>query len=391
MKLATRVHDLAESATLAVTGMAAQMVRDGIDVVSFAAGEPDFDTPDAFKRASIAAMEAGQTGYGKPASGSPAAKQAVCTKLARDNGLTYTPDQVVITSGGKMAVYLAMQALLDPGDEVVVPKPYWVSYPEIAKLAGGVPVFATGPESNGYKLGPDDLRAVLTDRTRVVVFNSPSNPSSATYTPDEVRALANVLADRDVCVISDEIYDQLLYDGQTSLSYAAAGDRAYAQTLTLNSVSKTYAMTGWRMGYTAGPIAVIKAMAKLQSQMTSGAVTFNQAALVAALESSPKQLEGMLKEFDKRRLRMFERISAMPGMTCRKPTGAFYCFPNVKGTFAKLGIGGSAEFAKRLIEEARVAVIPGIAFGMDDHVRFSFATSMERIEEGLDRVEKFLG
>ena len=390
MKLAQRVHELAESATLAVTAKAARMTRDGIDVVSFAAGEPDFDTPDAIKRAAIDAMKAGQTKYGKPASGSPAAKKAVCTKLARDNGLTYTPEQVVITSGGKMAVHLAMQALLDPGDEVIVPRPYWVSYPEIARLAGGVPVFVTGPEENGYKLRPDDLRAALSERTRILVFNSPSNPSGATYTPDEVRAVADVMADRDVWVLSDEIYDQLTYDGQTAMSFAATGDKAYARTLTINSASKTYAMTGWRLGYAAGPAVAIKAMAKLQSQMTSGAVTFNQAALAAALESPPEQHEHMRREFDRRRLRMFERLVAMPGVRCRKPTGAFYCFPNMSETYAKLGVSGSAEFAQRLIEEARVAAVPGIAFGMDEHMRFSFATSMDRIEEGLDRIERFL-
>lgn len=390
MKLSQRVHQLAESATLAVTAKAAQMTRDGIDIVSFAAGEPDFDTPKSIKRAGMDAMERGQTGYPKPASGLPEAKQAVCAKLARENGLTYAPDQVLITSGGKMAVYLAMQALIDPGDEVIIPKPYWVSYPEIVKLAGGVPVFIAGEEADDYKITPDGLRSVLSPRVRAMIFNSPSNPSGVTYTPDEVQALAGVLVEHDLWVISDEIYDRLTYDGMTAMSYAASSEKAYAQTLTLNSASKTYAMTGWRLGYVAGPVDVIKAMAKLQSQMTSGAVTFNQIALASALGSRSEESESMRREFDVRRCRMVERLSAMPGIRCPRPTGAFYCFPNVAGTFEKLGVTGSLSFADRLIEEARVAVVPGVAFGMDEHVRLSFATSMDRIEEGLDRIERLL-
>lgn len=390
MKLARRVLELAESATLAVTAKAARMKADGVDMISFAAGEPDFDTPDYIRRAGIKAIEAGQTRYVKPTSGLPAAKQAVCAKLARENRLTYAPEQVLITSGGKMAFYLAMQALIDPGDEVIIARPYWVSYPEIVKLAGGVPVFVVGPEENAYKLTPRDLRSVLTNRARVFLLNSPSNPSGATYSPAEIRALADVLKDRDLWVISDEIYDRLLYDGQETLSYAAVSDMAYAQTITLNSASKTYAMTGWRVAYAAGPVAAIQAMAKLQSQTTSGAATFNQVALAAALTSDQKSVKAMRDEFERRARLMHQRLNAMLGVRCAKPTGAFYCFPNVAGTFGKLGVSGSAEFADRLIEEAKVAVVPGIAFGMDDHVRLSFAAGMEQIEEGLRRIETVL-
>lgn len=390
MKLARRVTELAESATLAVSAKAARMKADGIDVVSFGAGEPDFDTPDHIKRAAAEAIRAGHTGYAKPTSGIAAAKQAICAKLARENQLTYVPDQVVVTAGGKMACYLAIHALVDAGDEVVIPKPYWVSYPEMAKLAGAVSVFVAGSEKHDYRLTPDDLRSVLTERTRMVILNSPSNPSGVTYHPDELRALAGVLQDRDLIVMSDEIYDRLIYDGQESLSYAAISDRAYAQTVTLNAASKTYAMTGWRLGYAAGPVAIIKAMAKLQSQSTSGAATFSQHALAEALNSDQSDVEVMRVEFQRRADHMHARLMNLTGVRCPKPTGAFYCFPNVSGTFGKLGVKGSAEFADRLLEEAKVAVVPGVAFGMDEHVRLSFAASMEQIDEGLDRIEYFL-
>ncbi|MHC4697381.1 MAG: aminotransferase class I/II-fold pyridoxal phosphate-dependent enzyme, partial [Planctomycetota bacterium] len=244
MKIAERVRNLAESATLAVTAKAARMRADGIDVISFGAGEPDFDTPPNIKNAVIAAVEAGYTKYSKPASGIPAAKQAVCEKFARENDLNYTPDQIIITAGGKMAIYLAISALIDPGDEVIIPSPYWVSYPEIAKLADGVPIVVSGRKENDYKLTPDDLRRALSERTKVVMMNSPSNPSGVTYWPDEFRALAQVLQGRDLFVLSDEIYERLVFDGQESVSFASVSEKAYEQTLTLNSLSKTYSMTG---------------------------------------------------------------------------------------------------------------------------------------------------
>lgn len=390
MKLSKRVTELAESATLAVSAKAARMKAEGIDVVGFGAGEPDFSTPQHIKQAGVDAINGGHTGYSKPASGIPLAKEAVCAKLLRENQLTYLPEQVVVTAGGKMACYLTIQALIDVGDEVVIPKPYWVSYPEMVQLAGGVPVYVTGPEDNDYKLTPKVLASVLTDRTQMFIFNSPSNPSGVTYHPDEIRALAEVLQDRELTVISDEIYDRLVYDGQQTLSYAAAGDKAYAQTITINAASKTYAMTGWRLGYLAGPVQAVKAIAKLQSQSTSGAATFNQHALAAALTADQGDVEKMRVEFQRRGIHMHQRLTAMPGVRCPKPTGAFYCFPNVSQAFTKLGMSGSAEFADRLLEEARVAVVPGVAFGMDKHLRLSFATSMEQIDEGLSRIERFL-
>lgn len=390
MKLSQRVVELVESATLAVSGKAARMKAEGVDVVSFGAGEPDFDTPAHIRQAAIDALNAGQTKYPSPASGIAVARKAVCESLARDAKLHYSPEQVIITSGGKDAAYMAFHALLDPGDEVVIPKPYWVSYPEMVRLAGGVPVFAAGLEKNDYKLTPQILRSVLTARTRMFIFNSPSNPSGVTYHPEEVRALGEVLQDRDLIVLSDEIYNRLLYDGQQTISYAAVSDRAYAQTLTCNSASKTYAMTGWRLGYAAGPVEIIKAMAKLQSQSTSGAATFSQIAYATALSADQACVETMRAEFERRGAHLWRRLTAIPGVRCPKPTGAFYCFPNVSAAYAKLGVRGSIEFAARLLEEARVAVVPGEAFGMDEHVRLSFATGMQQIDKGLDRIEAFL-
>ena len=390
MRLSRRVMELVESATLAVSAKAARMKAEGVDVVSFGAGEPDFDTPAHIRQAAIEALNTGQTRYPSPASGLAVARKAVCESLARDAKLHYTPEQVIITSGGKDAAYLAFHALLDPGDEVVIPKPYWVSYPEMVRLAGGVPVFAVGPEKNDYKLTPDILRSSLTSRTRMFILNTPSNPSGVTYHPEEVQALSQVLQNRDLIVLSDEIYDRLLYDGQKTFSYAAVSERAYAQTLTCNSASKTYAMTGWRLGYAAGPVEIIKAMAKLQSQSTSGAATFGQIAFAAALTADQACVEAMRAEFERRGAHMWQRLTAIPGVRCPKPTGAFYCFPNVSAAYAKLGVRGSMQFAARLLEEARVAVVPGEAFGMDEHVRLSFATGMQQINKGLDRIETFL-
>jgi len=390
MKLAQRIVNLAESATLAVSSQAAKLRSEGVDVIGFGAGEPDFDTPDHIKQAAIAAIRDGQTKYPKPASGLLATREAICAKFLKQNALAYKPDEVMVTTGGKMAIFLLAHAALDPGDEVVIPKPYWVSYPEIVKLAGAVPVFPVGLAENDYKLSPEILSASITEQTRMVILNSPSNPSGVTYHPDELKALATVLQDRNLIVTSDEIYDQLLYRGQQTMSYAAINDKTYAQTVTLNAASKTYSMTGWRLGYAGGPVEIIKAMKKLQTQSTSGAATFNQVALAAALSEDQSAVETMRLAFEQRGQHMHRRLSSLPGVCCAEPTGAFYCFPNVSGTFSQLGVSGSVEFSSKLLDEVGVAVVPGIAFGMDEHVRFSFATNMENIDEGLDRFQKFV-
>lgn len=381
---------MAESATLAVSAKAARLKAQGIDVVSFGAGEPDFDTPSHIRQAAVDALYHGQTKYPNPASGLAQTRRAICDRLAKDHGLSYAPEQIIVTSGGKDAAYLAIHALIEPGDEVVIPAPYWVSYPEMVQLAGGKPVYIHGPEEKDYKLTAALLESVVTPRTRMVILNSPSNPSGVTYHPEEIRGLSRVLDSRELCVLSDEIYDRLLFGAQKTLSYAAVGPAAYAQTLTVNSASKTYAMTGWRLGYAAGPIDLIKAMAKLQSQSTSGAATFSQIAYASALSGPDEVVEVMRVEFERRGKYMWERLTSIPGVRCPRPTGSFYCFPNVSQRYAGLGVKGSLEFASRLLDEAAVAVVPGLAFGMDAHVRLSFATNMRQIAKGLDRLESWL-
>jgi len=390
MRIAQRVLDLQESATLAVTSQAAAMKAQGIDVISFGAGEPDFDTPRSVKDAAIAALHNGHTKYAKPTSGIPQAKQAVCAKLSRENGLNYTPDQVIITAGGKMACALAIQAVIDPGDEVIIPAPFWVSYSEMVRLVGGKPVFINGDESRDFKITPAQLAAAITPRTRMFIFNSPSNPGGFTYTPEETRALAAVTAGRDLVVMSDEIYERLIFGDQKFLSYAACSPAAFAQTLTLNSGSKTYSMTGWRVGYAAGPAPLIKAMAKLQSHSTSGACTFVQHGLIEALNGAQDEVAGMRAAFAERAAHIHRRLTALPGVTCVRPTGAFYVFPNVSGTFGRLGVGDSLQFAEKALQVARIAVVPGEAFGSSAHVRLSFACSMKQIDEGLDRLAAML-
>jgi len=389
--VSSRARQLSESATLAVSAKAAQLKAQGVDVVSFGAGEPDFDTPEHIKRAAIKAIEEGQTKYAKPASGIAPLKQAICDKFRRENNLQYAPEQIIVTVGGKEALFLAFMATLEPGDEVLIPVPYWVTYPEQVKLAGGVAVFIRGDESNDFKLTPQQIAQHITDRTRVLLLNSPSNPGGFMYGPDELKAIAEMLLDFPrVLVFSDEIYDRLTYGSQPHLSFAATRPEMYDRTITFNAGSKTYAMTGWRVGYAAGPAEIIKAMAKIQSQTTSGSATFCQHALAAALESDQACVEQMRQEFARRAEHMWKRLNAIDGIRCIRPTGAFYCFPNVSGCYSKLGVSGSLEFAAKVLEEAHVALVPGIAFGSDEHVRLSFATSMEQIDKGLDRLEELL-
>ncbi len=389
--LSQRVKNLAESATLAVSAKAAALKADGVDVVSFGAGEPDFDTPAHIVEAAKKALDAGETRYPKPAHGIPVLKKAIIEKLERDNALTYQPAQIIATIGGKDALYLAFQAILDPGDEVIIPAPYWVSYPEQVGLAGGKSVFIPGDESNSFKLTPEQIASAITDKTKVIVLNYPSNPGGFCYTPEEVRALADVLTQHDLIVFSDEMYEHLVYGGQEFLSYAAVSDKAYDRTITFNAGSKTYAMTGWRTGFAAGPEPIIKGMAKIQSQDTSGVPTFCQYALAEAFRGDQSCIQEMRAEFERRARHMHERLLAMPGVTCVEPTGAFYTFPNVSAHYEKLGVNGSVEFATKALEEAHIAVVPGAAFGCDANVRLSFATSMEQIDKGLDRLAEFVG
>lgn len=394
MKVSQRAQAVAPSATLAVTSRAKEMKAQGIDVVGFGAGEPDFDTPEYIKEAAIKAMKEGKTKY-TPAKGIPELRETIAAKLAKDNGLKYTADQIVVNIGGKHAVYEAMQAVLDPGDEVLLPAPYWVTYPEAAALAGAtVKVLETGKKT-GYKITPQQLKNAIGPKSALLIINSPSNPGGFTYTPDELRALAKTLEGTNVAVMSDEIYEKLIYGDTKFISFAALSADAYSRTLTLNGLSKAYSMTGWRLGYTAGPLDVIKAMSRLQDHMTSNPVTFAQYAAIAAMgPQSAEAIETMRIEFEKRGKYMAERLRAMKGVECSEPTGAFYCFPDVSAhygrTFGGVKVAGSMDFAKALLEQANVGVVPGLPFGCDKNVRLSFATSMQQITKGLDRMEKWL-
>jgi aspartate aminotransferase len=380
--------DIDEAATLAVAARAAELRRKGVDVVGFGAGEPDFDTPDHIKRAAWRALEAGHTSYAKPTSGIPEARAAVCEKFRRDNGLPYTPDQVIITVGGKEALFLAFSSLLDPGDEVLLPVPYWVSFAEQIKLCGARVVPLVGDEAADLKISPRQVREALTPRTRILVFNSPSNPGGFAYTPAEVRAIADALAGHEVIVFSDEMYDRLRYgDNRENLSFAAISPEWYARTLTFNAASKTYAMTGWRVGYAAGPAPIIQAMARLQTHTTSGTATFIQHALVEALTADQARVEVMRAAFEERGRHMHERLMRIDGVRCLRPTGAFYCFPRVSALYDRLGVKSSAQFCEAALERVHLAMVPGSAFGMDTHVRLSFAVDMATIDKGLDRLE----
>ncbi len=394
MKISQRAKKVAPSATLAVTNRAKELKAQGIDVVGFGAGEPDFDTPEYIKEAAIKALKEGKTKY-TPASGIPELKAAIARKLEAENGLKYTPEQIVVNIGGKHSVYEAMQAVLDPGDELLLPAPYWVTYPEAAGLAGATVKVLETDKKNSYKITPGQLKKAITPKTAMLVLNSPNNPGGFSYTPNELRALAKTLEGTNVAVMSDEIYEKLIYGDTKFISFAALSEDAFNRTLTLNGLSKTYSMTGWRLGYTAGPLDVIKAMSRLQDHMTSNPVTFAQYAAIAAMgPESAAAIEKMRVEFEKRAHYMTDRLRAMKGVECTEPTGAFYCFPDVSSHYGRtmggVKITGSMDFAKALLEQANVGVVPGLPFGCDKNVRLSFATSMQQITKGLDRMEKWL-
>src|SRR5579862_5100731 len=394
--LADRMKLVSESITLAVSAKAGAMKKAGIDVVSFGAGEPDFDTPTFIKDAAKQALDKGQTKY-TPTPSIVELKNAIAEKFNRENGLPYKPDQITTGAGGKHCLYMAFMAVLNPGDEVLIPSPYWVSYPEQVKLAGGVNKIIPGDEKNGFKITPAQLAATITPRTKVLVINSPSNPGGHAYTPAELAELAKVVAGHpQVIVFSDEIYEKLVYGGLKFVSFAALDPRLMDRTLTFNCHSKTFAMTGWRIGYIGGPKLAIDAINKLQSQMTSHITSFTQTAAAAALTDprGAESVEKMRREFEKRGRHMHERLCALPKITCVRPQGAFYTFPNVSAYFGK-SVGGkqiadAVSFAAALLETSHVAVVPGNDSGFETHVRLSFATSMEQIDKGIDRIGEFL-
>jgi aspartate aminotransferase len=394
--LADRVLAVAESITLAVTAKAAALRKAGVDVVGFGAGEPDFDTPAFIKDAAKAALDKGQTKY-TPTPCFPELKAAIADKFNRENGLPYKPDQITTGAGGKHCLYMAFMALLNPGDEVVLPSPYWVSYPEQIKLAGGVTRIIRGEEANGFKITPAQLAAAITPKTKIFLINSPSNPAGHAYTPAELKALADVVAAHpNLLVFSDEIYEKLIYDGLKFVSFATLHPSLLDRTLTFNCHSKSFAMTGWRVGYIGGPKIAIDAINKLQSQMTSHITSFTQFPAATALNDprGAESVEAMRKEFEQRGRHMWQRLSALPNVICTKPQGAFYCFPNISSSFGKTAGGtkitDAVSFSAALLEQAHVAVVPGNDSGFDTHVRLSFATSMANIDKGIDRIARFL-
>ncbi len=384
MKLAERVAQVTPSMTLAIDAKAKALKAEGVDVCSFSAGEPDFDTPKHIVEAAKAALDQGKTRYG-PAAGEPKLREAIAQKLQRDNSLCYGAENIIVTNGGKQSLFNLFLATIDPGDEVIIPAPFWVSYPEMVKLAGGIPVVVQTTVESGFKMTPDQLKQAITPKTKFLVFNSPSNPTGMVYTPEEVKAIAQVVIDSDIWVVSDEIYEKILYDGAEHLSIGAAGPEIYERTVVSSGFAKTYAMTGWRVGFMAGPAPIVKATATIQGHSTSNVCTFAQYGAIAAYEGPQDCVQEMLAAFAERRKMMLERLNAMPGIVCPKPDGAFYVYPSI----AKTGMS-ALEFCSALLDSQQVAAIPGIAFGTDDCIRLSYATSLAVIEKGMDRLAKFV-
>jgi aspartate aminotransferase len=393
MMLSDRVQSIKPSPTLAMNTKAVAMREAGVDVISFGVGEPDFDTPVHIREAAKQAMDEGMTRY-TAVGGIQELKAAIINKFRNDNKLTYEPGEVMVSCGGKHVLYNLAQAILNPGDEAIIPAPFWVSYPPIAILAGAKPVIVETHQENDFKLTPETLRKALTDRSRLLVLNSPSNPTGAVYSKSELEALAEVVLEHDLFVVSDEIYEKLIFDGKAFCSIAELGREIKERTLIVNGVSKTYAMTGWRIGYAAGDSTVIAAMTKIQSQSTSNPNSIAQKAAVAALTGPQDSVIDMVRTFSERRTYVVDRLNGIPGVRCNTPQGAFYAFGDFSQYFTAekdgVKIGGSAALCEYLLTEAQVALVPGIAFGADDFIRFSFATSLELIQAGLQRIERAL-
>ncbi|MBW4692141.1 MAG: pyridoxal phosphate-dependent aminotransferase [Lyngbya sp. HA4199-MV5] len=384
MKLAKRVEQVTPSLTLAIDAKAKALKADGVDICSFSAGEPDFATPDHIVAAAKQALDDGKTRYG-PAAGEPRLRAAIAQKLQTDNGLCYGAENIIVTNGGKHSLFDLMLALIEPGDEVIIPAPYWVSYPEMVKLVGGKPVIVHTDEKSEFKISPSQLQQAITPQTKLFIINSPSNPTGMVYTPAELAALAEVVVAHDILVVSDEIYEKLVYDDTKHVSIGALSPEIYERTIVSSGFAKAYSMTGWRVGFLAGPVELIRATTLIQGHSTSNVCTFAQWGAIAALEGSQTCVETMRVAFDERRQAMFDAINAIPGLSCAKPKGAFYVMPSI----AKTGMT-SLEFCDALLEEQKVALIPGIAFGADDHIRLSYATDMDTIKKGMERLEAFV-
>lgn len=393
MGYSRKAENITPSVTLAITTKAKELSSAGVDVVSFGVGEPDFNTPKHIIDAAIKAMEEGKTKY-TATPGIPELRKAICEKFKKDNGLTYTPDQIVVSTGAKQCLANAFLAVLNPGDEVLIAAPYWVSYPELVKLADGVPVVVNTTEETMYKFSLESLESAVTDKTRAIVLNSPNNPTGTIYEKEELEMIAEFAKKHDLIIVADEIYEKLIYDGKEHISIASLSEDAYKRTIVINGLSKAFAMTGWRIGYLAADKKIAKLMSSIQSHMTSGTNSITQYASVAALEGDMTEMQNMVKEFEKRRNYMLERIEKMEDITCINPSGAFYVMLNISKYLGKtvsgVKVSNSVEFADKLLDEDKVAVVPGAGFGLDSYVRLSYATSMEEIKKGLDRIENFL-
>ena len=385
MRLAKRISGITPSATLDITSKAKRMAREGIDVVSFGAGEPDFDTPSHIKAAAIKAINEGFTKY-TPSSGTPEIREAISRKFKKDNELNYSPSQIVVSCGAKHSLYNIFQAICERADEVIIPSPYWLSYPEMVRMAEAKPVYVETSASDNFKMTESGLSAAITEKTKALVLNSPSNPTGCVYDREELEYISNLALRHEFFVISDEIYEKLIYDGRKHISIASLGGRIYDWTITVNGVSKSYSMTGWRIGYAAGPEDVMNAIANFQSHATSNPASISQKAALAALAEDQRCVEEMRLEFEKRRDFMVTRLARIKKLACVKPAGAFYVFCDI----SKLKLD-SVKVATRLLDEAKVAVVPGEPFGARTYIRLSFATSMKNIEKGLDRIEEWIG
>ena len=389
MKLANRVQSLTPSTTLAITAKAKELKAQGLDIIGLGAGEPDYNTPKHIIDAALLSMNEGQTKY-TPSAGLPKLKEAIAAKLKRDQGLDYKPSEIAVGSGAKHSLYTLFQAILDEEDEVIVPIPYWVSYPEQIKLADGKPVYIVGTEENQYKITKEQLEQAITDKTKAVIINSPSNPTGMLYSREELAAIGEVCLAHDILIVSDEIYEKLVYGNAKHTSIAEISPELKKQTIIINGVSKSHSMTGWRIGYAAGDESIIKAMANLASHSTSNPTTTAQYGAIAAYEGTQEPVEEMRQAFEGRLNKIYDKLVEIPGVSCIKPQGAFYLFPNVKRAVELTGYSNVEDFTTALLEEAQVAVIPGSGFGAPDNIRLSYATSLELLEAAVERIHSFV-
>ncbi len=393
MILSKKAQQISPSLTLAITAKAKQMKAEGIDVIGFGAGEPDFNTPENIQNAAIGAIKSGMTRY-TAASGIVELKKAIIEKFKNDNDLNYSQSQVIISTGAKQCLANVFSAILNPGDEVLIPTPYWVSYPELVKLSDGVPVFVDCKEENNFKYTKQELDKVISYKTKALIINSPNNPTGTIYNKEELMEIAQFAKEHDLIIIADEIYEKLIYGTTKHVSIASLSEDAYNRTIVINGVSKTYAMTGWRIGYAAGRDDVIKLMSNIQSHTTSNPNSIAQYASVEALQGEQETIKSMIKEFEARRDFMLDRIDSIKGLTTIKPEGAFYVMVNISNVLNKTNKGelikDSLRFSSMLLEDEKVAVIPGVAFGLDNYIRLSYATSLNNIKEGLNRIENFV-